>query len=87
MTIGTLVQKESLTEAQRDRAVLDARYRCDKCGAQAYVRTILTNGGALYWCLHHSKVYIPVMKEQEILDSVYDEEIRLKEDRKKGSEN
>lgn len=82
-----IIERTSLEEEQRDKAVLDARYRCDRCGAQAYVRTILESQNALYWCLHHSKTYIPIMEAQGVLEEVYDEEIRLKEDRKKGSEN
>lgn len=27
--------------------------RCDRCGAQAYVRTHLISGGHLLWCNHH----------------------------------
>jgi len=90
MTTATLVpdvKEETLAEAMRDRAVLDARYRCDRCGSQAYVRTILESNNALYWCSHHAKVYIPQMKEKRVLQEVYSEEIRLQEDRKKGPEN
>lgn len=32
--------------------LLDHTDRCDKCGARAYVHTIL-EGGSLYWCRHH----------------------------------
>lgn len=81
------IKEDSLTEAQRDRSVLDARYRCDKCGAQAYVRTILKSNNALYWCSHHANKYKPIMKQQGVLREVYDELIRLQEDRKTGSEN
>jgi hypothetical protein len=27
--------------------------RCDRCGAQAYVRVVLTAGGELLFCSHH----------------------------------
>lgn len=82
-----VIPHESLSDEHRDKAVLDARYRCDRCGAQAYWRTILESDNALYWCGHHAAKYIPVMTAQGVLQEVYDEAIRLQEDRKKGSEN
>ena len=36
---------------------LNALDRCDRCGAQAYVRAILLNGGELLFCAHHGKEY------------------------------
>lgn len=32
---------------------LSAVDRCDRCGAQAYVRVVLTNGSDLLFCGHH----------------------------------
>lgn len=90
MTTATLektVTTTALSEEDRDKAVLDARYRCDRCGAQAYVRTILESNNALYWCGHHAKGYIPQMMLQGVLQETYSEEIRLIENRKQGSEN
>lgn len=90
MSVATLektVDFSELKEAFRDKPELDARFRCDRCGAQAYVRTTLESENNLYWCGHHAKAYIPLMKEQGILSKIYSEEIRLQEDRKKGSEN
>ncbi len=29
--------------------------RCDRCGAQAYVRVVLPGGGELLFCRHHAK--------------------------------
>lgn len=34
---------------------LIAADRCDKCGAQAYVRATLTSGGQLMFCAHHAR--------------------------------
>lgn len=31
---------------------MDHSDRCDRCGAQAFVRSVLTNG-ELLWCGHH----------------------------------
>ena len=36
---------------------LNALDRCDRCGAQAYVRATLLNGGELMLCAHHGKEY------------------------------
>lgn len=35
---------------------LTAADRCDRCGAQAYVRVVLTAGDLLF-CAHHAKTY------------------------------
>jgi hypothetical protein len=34
----------------REMTALD---RCDRCGAQAYVRTVLASGSELLFCNHH----------------------------------
>ncbi|MHA6795091.1 DUF7455 domain-containing protein [Pseudonocardia bannensis] len=31
--------------------------RCDRCGAAAQLRAILTNGGELLFCGHHARVH------------------------------
>ena len=36
-----------------DARVLAATDRCDRCGAQAYVRTVLESGFELLFCNHH----------------------------------
>ena len=36
---------------------LNALDRCDRCGAQAYVRATLLNGGEVMFCAHHGKEY------------------------------
>jgi hypothetical protein len=36
-----------------DAYLLDHSHRCDTCGARAYVHTILTSAGELFWCRHH----------------------------------
>jgi hypothetical protein len=37
-------------------APLRAIDRCDRCGAQAYVRAVLSSGELLF-CVHHSREY------------------------------
>jgi len=41
---------------------LNALDRCDRCGAQAYVRAVLLNGGELMLCAHHGKEYAEKLK-------------------------
>lgn len=38
-----------------DDAALTAADRCDRCGAQAYVRVTMPGGSVLLFCAHHSK--------------------------------
>jgi hypothetical protein len=38
-------------------ASLTAADRCDRCGAQAYVRVRLPSGGELLFCAHHGKAH------------------------------
>ena len=34
---------------------LKAADRCDRCGAQAYIRLVLAGGGDLLFCGHHGR--------------------------------
>lgn len=43
-------------------APLTAMDRCDRCGAQAYVRVMLESGGELTFCAHHAREYEPRLK-------------------------
>ena len=42
------------TLAPQELTALD---RCDRCGAQAYVRVTLANGGDLLFCGHHFRAH------------------------------
>lgn len=44
------------TPVIEDRA-LDASDRCDRCGAQAYLRVTLSSGGQLLFCGHHARLH------------------------------
>ncbi|TSA20923.1 MAG: hypothetical protein D4R69_04135 [Actinomycetales bacterium] len=41
---------------------LNAVDRCDRCGAQAYVRAVMLSGGELLFCGHHAKEYAEKLK-------------------------
>ncbi len=36
---------------------LTAADRCDRCGAQAYLRVTMANGGELLFCAHHGRAH------------------------------
>lgn len=57
-----------------DRA-LTASDRCDRCGAQAYFRVTLHNGGELLFCAHHAKAHEDKLKQVAL--SIQDESGRL----------
>lgn len=54
---------------------LNAADRCDRCGAQAYVRVTLTGGGELLFCAHHARAHED--KLREISSQILDETGRL----------
>ena len=56
---------------------LTAVDRCDRCGAQAYVRATLLSGGELLFCAHHAKEYAEKLKQVSI--NLQDETARLNE--------
>ncbi|CAB4590171.1 unannotated protein [freshwater metagenome] len=56
---------------------LNAVDRCDRCGAQAYVRAVLISGGELLFCGHHAKEYAEGLKSVSV--KIHDETARLTE--------
>jgi len=52
-------------------ATLTAADRCDRCGAQAYVRVVLPGGGDLLFCAHHYNANQSVLSAQAV--SIVDE--------------
>ena len=55
---------------------LSAADRCDRCGAQAYVRARLHVGGELLFCGHHGREHLPKLREHA---DIQDETERLHE--------
>jgi hypothetical protein len=41
---------------------LTAADRCDRCGAQAYVRAVLAGGGDLLFCAHHGRKFSEALR-------------------------
>ncbi|WP_341855309.1 hypothetical protein [Brachybacterium sp. GPGPB12] len=54
---------------------LTAHDRCDRCGAQAYVKVSLEAGGELMFCAHHARAHEDALKG--IASEVIDETERL----------
>ena len=64
-----------MTTALAPRTPLTAADRCDRCGAQAYLRVELARGGELLFCAHHAREHGD--KLREIAISVHDETDKL----------
>ena len=56
-------------------AALTAADRCDRCGAQAYLRVELQTGGELLFCAHHAREHGD--KLRQIAIKVIDETHKL----------
>jgi hypothetical protein len=56
-------------------AALTAADRCDRCGAQAYLKVELHSGGELHFCAHHAREHGDALKA--VAASFVDETHRL----------
>ena len=66
-----------MTGALAPTKPLMAADRCDRCGAQAYVRAVLAGGGELLFCAHHGRKYSDALREAGA--EIVDETDRLRE--------
>ena len=64
-----------MTTAVAPTTALTAADRCDRCGAQAYLRVELQSGGELLFCAHHAREHGDKLKE--IAATVVDETHKL----------
>jgi len=64
-----------VTTAIAPGAALTAADRCDRCGAQAYVRVELPGGGELLFCAHHGREHGDRLREVAL--NIHDETGRL----------
>lgn len=53
---------------------LTAADRCDRCGAQAYLRVVLSSGELLF-CAHHAKAHSDRIKQVALI--IHDETGKL----------
>ena len=58
-------------------AHLTAADRCDRCGAQAYMKARLHAGGVLFFCAHHGREHLPKLRD---LAEIHDESSKLDQD-------
>lgn len=49
--------------ALTEPAALTPADRCDRCGAQAYIRVVLGSGSELLFCAHHGRKYSDGLRE------------------------
>jgi YHS domain-containing protein len=66
--------------------MLDSRYRCDRCGSQAYVLAVLniaSDADELYFCNHHWHELQPAL--EPLCGMIVDETSRLQENRLTGA--
>jgi len=68
-------KRPQVTTAIAPSAALTAADRCDRCGAQAYLRVELSGGGELLFCAHHAREHGD--KLREIAVNVQDETGKL----------
>ena len=52
-----------MTTAVAPSSALSAADRCDRCGAQAYLRVELQSGGELLFCAHHAREHGDKLRE------------------------
>lgn len=71
---GTLAPTQPLTAADR----------CDRCGAQAYVRVLLNSGGELLFCAHHMRKHDDSIRK--IASDIQDETNKLTESENSGGD-
>ena len=64
-----------VTTAVAQSSPLTAADRCDRCGAQAYLRVELQSGGELLFCAHHAREHGDKLKEVAV--TVVDETDKL----------
>lgn len=54
---------------------LTAADRCDRCGAQAYIRATLSDGLELLFCAHHGRKHLEKLRDLDV--KIQDETHRL----------
>ena len=90
-----MTARESWTRrrAQREEAMpnrapflnrpINALHRCDRCGAQAYVRVLLHSHQDLLFCAHHYRQHAPMLAK--VAAHIHDETERLQRSEWSGS--
>ena len=74
-----------MTTAVAPAAALTASDRCDRCGAQAYLRVELQGGGELHFCAHHAREHGDALRE--VASHVQDETHKLEDPRASAADD
>ena len=69
------IEADVNTATAPNPAALTASDRCDRCGAQAYLRVELQSGGELLFCAHHAREHGD--KLRQVAATVVDETHKL----------
>ncbi len=78
-------EAEVTTAVATGSAALSAADRCDRCGAQAYLKVELLSGGELHFCAHHAREHSDALKA--VAANVIDETHRLSDTPASASAN
>jgi hypothetical protein len=73
----TTRREGDVTSALASHPPLTAADRCDRCGAQAYIRATMPSGGELLFCAHHGHAH--ETKLREIAAQIHDDSSQLVE--------
>jgi hypothetical protein len=68
-------QREEATSGRTLTTPMNAVHRCDRCGAQAYVRVLLPSRQDLLFCAHHYRQHAPALAK--IAAGIQDDTDRL----------
>jgi len=63
METSTSGSEADVSTAVAPEAALTAADRCDRCGAQAYLRVELAAGAELLFCAHHAREHGDKLRE------------------------
>lgn len=75
MTDESLLPQEGIPMTTTLAAELTTADRCDRCGAQAYLRVTLPSGGELLFCAHHARAHEDKLKQVAL--NIQDETTKL----------
>lgn len=67
--------RSDVTTAVAPGPTLTAADRCDRCGAQAYLRVEMPSGAELFFCAHHGREHNDALRA--VATTIQDETERL----------
>jgi hypothetical protein len=76
-SLNRVGKRPHVTTAVAPGPSLTAEDRCDRCGAQAYIRVELNGGSELLFCAHHGREHADKLRTVAL--HIHDETNRLDE--------